>query len=280
MAAVKKSAFMLSSATVMMAPAFSTDVYSLTPEDHSVGMVKEVAIPLESSQIQLTNGVSQATVASRRTSVQPSISFTSYEFTAQNVARSLAMSGTLGAMKRGVLTTAAAAAATELVLGSSPVPGEAGSAITALGDIPAGSTLLVQRPSPSQDYVFPTKSSGAATGAASPWTVPIAANYAIPAGMSFPIGSLVWVVPALRPNIDQDDLFCVKVTGTLDSYDRPVTVVLPKVRVSRGFNLSFTETEYGGMPWELMPLLMSATEATDRLADIGTSAFFDIYIGA
>lgn len=280
MAAVKKSAFMLSSATVMMAPAFTTDVYALTPEDHSVGMVKEVAVPLESSQIQLTNGVSQSVVASRRTSVQPTISFTSYEFTAQNVARSLAMSGTLGTMKRGALTTAAAAADVQLVLESSPVPGEAGSAITALGDIPAGSTLLVQRPSPNQDYVFPTKSSGAATGAASPWTVPIAANYAIPAGMSFPIGSLVWVVPALRPTVDQDDLFCVKITGTLDSYDRPVTVVLPKVRVSRGFNLSFTETEYGGMPWELMPLLMSATEATDRLADIGTNAFFDIYIGA
>ncbi len=280
MAAVKKSAFMLSSATVMMAPAFTTDVYALTPEEHSVGMVKEVAVPLDSSMISLTNGVAQATVASKRTSVQPTISFTSYEFTAENVARSLAMAGEVGVMKRGILTTAAAAEATELVLASDPVPGELASAIAAINDIPSGSTLLVQRPSPNQDYVFPTKSSGAATGPTSPFTVPIAANYAIPAGMSFPIGSKVWVVPALRPTIDQDDLFGIKITGTLDSYDRPVTVILPKVRVSKGFSLSFSETEYGGMPWELMPLLMSATEATDRLADIGTNAFFDIYIGA
>src|SRR3546814_8410534 len=80
-------------------------------------------------------------------------------------------------------------------------------------------------------------------------------------------------------NIDRDDLFCVKIVGTLDSYDRPVTVVLPKVKISRGFNLQFSETEYGGMPWEMQPLLMSATEATDRLADIGTGSFFDIYVG-
>lgn len=281
MAAVQKSAFMLSSATLMMAPAFTTDVYALTPEEHSVGMAKEIAVPMDSSLIELKNGVTQATVASRRTGVQPTISGTVYEFTAKNIARSLAMSGTPTAMKRGVLTTAAAGDDVSLILGSSPVPGEATSAITALGDIPAGSTLLVQRPSPDQDYVFPTKSSGAATGVATPWTVPIAANYKIPTGMSFPVGSLVWVVPAMHiGDLNADDLFCVKITGTLDAYDRPVTVVFPKVRVSKGFNLSFTETEYGGMPWEMMPLLMSGTEAIDRLADIGTAAFGDIYVGA
>src|SRR3546814_13909956 len=72
---------------------------------------------------------------------------------------------------------------------------------------------------------LPTKSSGAATAAAPDFTVPIAANYAIPAGMAFPADSLVWVVPTIKMNIDRDDLFCVKIVGTLASYDRPVTVV-------------------------------------------------------
>src|SRR3546814_1501255 len=85
---------MLSSATVMIGKAFDEDVYSLTPDGHSVGMVKEVSVPMDSSMITLANGVSQAIVASKRTGVQPTISFTSYEFTAQNVMRSLAMNDT------------------------------------------------------------------------------------------------------------------------------------------------------------------------------------------
>lgn len=280
MADVKKNAFMLSSATLMMAPAFVTDVYALTPADHSVGMIREVAVPMESSLIELKNGVAQATVDSKRTNIQPTISGTVFEFTAQNVMRSLAMGGIATAMKRGALDTLAAGDAETLSMISSPVPGEAGSAIAALGDIPVGSTLLIQRPGGETDYVFPTKSTGAATGTG-PFEVPIADDYAIPTDMSFPIGSKVWVVPAIHVgDIAADDLFCVKITGTLSNYDRPVTVVFPKVKVSKGFNLQFTETDYGGMPWDLMPLLLAGSEATGRLADIGTKAFGDIYIGA
>ncbi|WOF44365.1 hypothetical protein KNJ79_05380 [Sphingopyxis indica] len=280
MGAVQKNAFMLSSATLMMAPAFTNDVYALTPGEHSVGMIKEVAVPLDSSMIELKNGVAQATVDSKRTGVQPMITGTAYEFTAANIARSLAMGGTPAAMKRGKLDTALAGDDVSLSLLSDPVPGEATSAITALADIPAGSTLLIQRTGAETDYVFPTKSSGVATGAG-PYVVPLAGNYAIPTDMSFPIGSKVWVAPAMHiGDIYADDLFCVKITGTLSNYDRPVTCVFPKVKVSKGFNLQFTETDYGGMPWELLPLLMSASEAIDRLADIGTGAFGDIYIGA
>src|SRR3546814_6648912 len=97
---------MLSSATVMIGKAVDEDVYSLTPDGHSVGMVKEVSVPMDSSMITLANGVSQAIVASKRTGVQPTISFTSYEFTAQNVMRSLAMNDTAAVLKRGALKAA------------------------------------------------------------------------------------------------------------------------------------------------------------------------------
>src|SRR3546814_7781757 len=157
-------------------------------------MVKEVSVPIDSSMITLANGVSQAIVASKRTGVQPTISFTSYEFTAQNVMRSLAMNDTAAVLKRGALKAALVGAETELTVSSSPIPGEPTSAIAAVGDIPSGSTLLIQKPRPNQAYVFPTKSRGAATAAAPDFTVPIAANYALPAGMAFPADSLVWVV--------------------------------------------------------------------------------------
>src|SRR3546814_13872433 len=74
-------------------------------------MVKEVSVPMDSSMITLANGVSQAIVASKRTGVQPTISFTSYEFTAQTVMRSLAMNDTAAVLKRGALTAALVGAA-------------------------------------------------------------------------------------------------------------------------------------------------------------------------
>src|SRR3546814_18325146 len=104
---------MLSSATVMIGKAFDEDVYSLTPDGHSVGMVKEVSVPMDSSMITLANGVSQAIVASKRTGVQPTIYFTSYEFTAQNVMRPLEMNDNAQVMQRGGQRGALCGAGTE-----------------------------------------------------------------------------------------------------------------------------------------------------------------------
>jgi len=276
---VQKNAFMLSSATLMIAPAFTTPVYDLTPELHSVGLVKEVAVVVDSSSIELTNGVAQATVDTKRTGVSAMISGSVYEMTAQNMSRANALSGATTQVRRGVLAAPLAGAAVSLSIDSDPIPGDVDSAITAIGDIPAGSQILLQRED-GTDYVFPTKSSGVATGAG-PYAVPIAGDYGIPAGMSFPAGTKVYILPAIKvANIDADDLFGVKIVGTLSNYNRPVTFVAPKVKMTKGFNLSFSESDYGGMPWEMKPLILTASEATGRLADIGTRSCGDLYIGA
>src|SRR3546814_13420593 len=114
--------------------------------------------------------------------------------------RSLAMNDTAAVLKRGALKAALVGAETELTVSSSPIPGEPTSAIAAVGDIPSGSTLLIQQPSPNQDYLFPTKSRGAATAAAPHFPVPSPAHYATPAGMALPAASLVWVVPPIQMN--------------------------------------------------------------------------------
>lgn len=282
MADVMKSAFSLSSATIMLGRAFTDDVFALTPSAHSVGMVSEAVVGLDSSITELLNGVSQSTVDAKRTGVASSITGNVYEMTAQNFMRSQAMaSGGNTVVKRGVLSAAAAASAVSLSITSDPIPGEPTSAITAIGDIPAGSTILIQRVNGEQDYVFPTVTSGVATGTG-PYTVPIAGAYAIPSTMSFAAGARVWVVsPVPVGDIDADDLFCVKITGTLSNFDRPVTYIAPKVRMVKGFQLSYNETQYSSMPWELKPLLMSATEAsTGRLAEIGTRRSGRVYVGA
>lgn len=280
MADVQKSAFALSSATLMMAPAFSTPAFDLTPDAHSVGMAQEINVTVDSSVTELLNGVAQALVDSKRTGVRAAISGNVFEYTAQNFMRAQSMSGTAIQPRRGKLTAAAAAGAVSLTIESDPIPGEPLSAITGLGDIPSGSVILIQRADDTA-FVFPTKSSGAATGTG-PYTVPIAGDYDIPAGMSFPIGARVYVVqPVGIANIDADDLFGVKIVGTLSNFDRPVVAVFPKVRVVSGFNLSFTETNYGSMPWQLSPLLLSKTEAASgRLVEIGTRQPGLVYAGA
>lgn len=273
MAQVQTPAFMLSSATLMIAPAFTTDVFALTPALHSVGMVREIAVSVDSSMLELKNGIAQATVDARRTGVSANISGTVFEMTAKNMLVASALDPSAAVVvKRGVLTTAANAAAVALVYNSDPVPGQADSAITAVGDVPSGSTILIQRPGVESDYVFPTVSTGVTTGTG-PWTTPIASGSAIPAGMSFPVGSRVWILtPIPVAQTDADALFGVKITGTLSNYDRPVTAIFPKCRVGKGFNLSYSETDYGSMPWELTPFLLATSEATGRLAEIGTNA--------
>lgn len=281
MADVQKSAFSLSSATMMLGDAFVDDVFALTPAANSVGMSSEVTIAMDSSITELLNGVKQVSVDAKRTGIATSITGNVFEFTAKNFMRAQAMSGSPTQVKRGVLSAAAAGGAVSLSLASDPVPGEANSAITSAADIPAGSTLLIQRVGGETDYVFPTKTSAVPTGAG-PYTVPIAAPYSLPAGMSFPAGSRVWVVsPIGVGSMDADALFCAKITGTLSNYDRPVTFVAPKVRMVRGFNIAFNETAYSSMPWEMKPLILSAGEVATsaRLADIGTRQTGLLYVG-
>lgn len=278
-ASPQKNAFMLTEATVMVAPFGGTPVFDLIPATHSVGMAKEVNVSVESGSIDLTNGVAQALVESRKTNVNATISANIFEYTAQNMFYAQGLSTTATQIKRGKLASIAAAAAATLSVNSDPVPGDAASAITATGDIPSGATLIIQDKN-NPDRVFVTKSSGAATGTG-PYSIPIAGSFVLPAGLGFAVDDYVYVVNQVGiADISEDALVAVKVVGTLSSFARPVVALFPKVRITKGFNVTFTESEYGMMPWEMRPLLLSASEATGRLAEIGTRRPGALYIAA
>lgn len=269
-ASPQKNAFMLTEATIMLAPFGGTPVFDLVPATHSIGMAKEVTVNVESGSIDLTNGVAQALVESRKTNVNATISANVCEYTAQNFMYAQGLSGTATQVKRGVLTANAAAAAVSLSVNSDPIPGDANSAIAATGDVPSGSTLIIQDAN-NPDRVFVTRTSGAATGTG-PYTLPIAGAYATPTGVAFATGDKVYVVNEVGvADISEDNQVGVKIVGTLSSFNRPIVAVFPKVRITKGFNLSFTESEYGMMPWEMRPLLLSASEAAaGRLVEVGT----------
>jgi hypothetical protein len=273
MSTPRRNAFMLSSAELMLVKFGTTPVFDLEPSKHSVGLAQEIAVNLDSSNTDLTAGIAQAIVDSKRTNVQASISGSVREYTAENLLRAQGLSAAAVAPMRGKLTAAAAGGAGSLTLVSDQMPGDASSAIPAGGaSIPAGATILIQDPN-TPELVFPTKTSAASTDAGGTHTVAIAGPYAIPAGMSFPIGANVWVLTDMPiGSMDQNDLFSVKIVGTLANFNRPVVAVFPKVQITKGFSLSFTETEYGAMPWEMRPMLLSASEAAGRLTEVGTRA--------
>jgi hypothetical protein len=273
---VQQNAFLIGDATVMMAPQ-ATDVFSLTPALHSIGMVKAVTVGMEADTIDLRHGIQQNLIDQKRSAVRTPVSFQGFEFTAQNLFRALGYSNVAIQRKHGTLTAPLAAAGTSASVASAPISGDSASGITGVGDIPAGSTLLIQRDADSS-YVFPVRTTGAATGAG-PYTVTLSSG--VPTGMSFAIGDEVWVVNELGVGQQKDtDFFCMKIAGTLSNYDVPIVVVLPKVKVVRGFNLTFSETDYSNMPFEVSPFFLTATEATGRLAEIGTGMTAKAYVGS
>lgn len=275
----KKNAFMLSSASLMIAKFGDPDVtvFDLTPADHGVGLSKEIAVVVDSSNLDLTTGIAQALVDSKRTNVQTAISGTVQEYSADNLLRASGLASPAETAKRGKLTAQADGGAVSLTLVDNPIPGEATSTLgAAAGAIPAGATILIQDPN-TPELIFPAKVKTASTYAAPNHTVDIT-DTPIPTGMTFPVDAVVWVVtPIDAGSLDQGDMFSVKIVGTLANFNRPIVVAAPKCQITKGFNLSFTETQYGGMPWEMRGLLLSASEATGRLAEIGTRCAAKVY---
>lgn len=274
---VKTNAFLLGEATLMIAPyADVASVFELTPAVHSVGMVRNVTLNQESDQVELRKGIQQNLVDSKKSNVRTTLSAEVFEFSAQNLFYSLSVGQAAVSVKRGKLKTAAAGAASTIVVNTDPLPGDATSGISAVGDIPNGATVLLQIPGAgSNDYVLPIRVTAATTVATTDYTVTVA----IPAGMTFPVGTKVWVVNEVPvASTAEQDFFKVKVVGTMSNNERPITLILPKVKITKGFQLQFDEGNYTSMPFEFSPYFLAQSEIAGRLAEIGTAQQGKVYI--
>lgn len=260
MADVKDPKFVIGNATVMLGT-YSENAFGLTPDLHSVGMVKAVTMEQQADQITLRNGVQQITVDSQKSNVNLTTTFEGYEFSARNLMYALGLQGTVVKRLRGSITAAVLAGATTMTVASDPVPGEPLSLIDAVGDIPVGATLLVQKAT-QPDNVIPLKVTATTTGTG-PYVVTFGTSK--PTGITFEIGDKVWIVNEIDAGSTlQDQYFSAKIVGTLSANNEPIVVVMPKVRISRGFNLSFSETDYSNLPFELTPFILSSSEVTAR----------------
>lgn len=266
-AAVKTNNFMLGQATLMIAPfaqAASNIAFDLDPATHSVGLVKNVTMAEESDQVELRSGVKQTLVDSQKSGVRLTLSAEVYEYTGANLMYSLSLNQAVATPKAALLTAAPTTASgeTSLNLGATATSPSSSydAALIVVGDLVAGTTLVV-RGINNTDEIWVTKVQSGSTMS------DVNCKPPLPAGMTDIAagnGAVYLVNEVPVGTTDNQDYFSVKIAGTLANEDKPLVAVYPKCKISKGFNLSFTEDNYGSMPFEISPYLLTR-------ADIGAA---------
>lgn len=221
----KTNAFMLGTATVMLgAPA---DLFNLTPAANSIGLTKNFKLDASATYIKLGQGIQNKTVHSTKTGNDIMATMEAYEYTAKNLTYALGLDG----YNAGAAITAST---TVSVVTSSTVF----SVLSAAGLV-VGRYITLQ--TGYQDQVVVRKITAIA-GVSITVDLPVA-------GLA--IGQTVSACNLIPIGSDKDDVFLsAYVVGTLADKSE-VGILLPKVKVTKGFSLLFGSTDYQNLPLEL-----------------------------
>ena len=240
----KSAAFMLGTATVMLGP--PEDVFDLTPDEHSIGLVKNFKMAPEIESLPLTQGVRNTKVYEVMTGFPISATFDVFEYTARNIAYSIASEG---------FKTEFDTKPTGCMLSAGLVAGATTCDIISSTDISAafttGTWIVIQELVGGRDLVAVARLTSNGTYATNKVTLKFT-NHPIPMGMAFSTNARVRAMSAIglgasyeMPNLG------MKVVGILPERNEPITLICFKVRVVKGFNLSFVTSDYGSMPFEV-----------------------------
>lgn len=208
----KSTSFVLGTATVMIGP--RADVFELTPEEHSIGLVKNFTLSGDPSYLDLTHGVRNTIVYSVMTSFPIKATMEVFEFTSKNLMYGLGLDGT------GLDTTAASTSGTVPTI----FPTAAG-------------WYVCQENTEGRDLVFAGQQ-----------------NADIPDSMGFTAAARIRkmnMVPVGKK--DEQPFLGAKIVGILPEGNEPVTIIIPKMRIQKGFTLAFTTDNYSNMPYEFTP---------------------------
>lgn len=222
--------FAVGTATIMLgAPA---DLRNFTPATHSIGLVKDVKIMAEASYIKLTQGARNSVVHSIKTGEPVSMGAAIYEYNAKNWTYALGFAGYDVA-----LTAASTTVTTALPTGGATVE------VANVAGFNIGDYVMLQVGN--DDQVYPRRISNKTAG--SPSTLVFDAplnNIAIPLGATVRKCS---IVPIGRKS--EQPFLAAKIVGSMaDNVE--VCIEIPKLRVTKGFDLTFQTSDYANMPFE------------------------------
>lgn len=238
----KTSQVLLSTATVMLGA--QEDLLELNPARHSLGLVKNVTLTMDPEFRELTQGITNDVVMSVKVADGSRIAMEVYEYTMRNLAYAAGLDGSVTKYDTmtAVQTTASAPSGVTLDFAAPPT------------DIATGDFISIQG---DEDLVHIGKVLSVAAN-----EVTLEADYAIPVGMTFPAATKVQKVHSIDIGAQTPQAnLAAKITGFIDpTRMQPVTILIPKCRITRGFNLNFTTDNYGNMPFEITPYAQTPSD--------------------
>jgi hypothetical protein len=234
--------FLLSSATVMVGP--QADLHKLNPAEHSIGLVKNFTMNADPTFVELTQGLKNHIVMSVKNGEGIRCSMEVYEYTLRNLAYAAGFDASgAGYDPVDTIWVTSAAIATNTVV-------EVASDITT--DLAAGDYVFLQNGYDDKVHIAKVASAVFAT---SKTTVTFATGYETPVGASFPIGSRLGKVKKLEmgngTNVQPE--LAAKIVGLLPKDNAPFTILLPRMKISKGFGVAFQTDNFGNLPFEFTP---------------------------
>jgi hypothetical protein len=209
------------------------DLFDFTPANHSIGLVKNFNLTVDQSYTDLGQGLTNQTVFSVKTGSKIMATMEAYEYTGKNLTYALGMEG----FNAGDAITASSS-----IIGT-PTPTTTGFTMSAaLVGLAVGDYIKIQTGNNDQVLV---RKVATITGAALTFVDPLPA---IPAE-----GATVAkmnVIPLGSSTACEDTFVAAKIVGTLADCSE-VVLLLPKVKVTKGFNMAFNSNDFQNLPLEL-----------------------------
>lgn len=235
----KTNYFLLSTATVMIGA--MDELHDLNPTEHGIGLVKNFTMSSEPAYTELQQGVKGSVVFSVMTANPVKATMEVFEYTGKNLSYALGLDGaaledTLGASTVGTAVPASPGQNTLLVVSGSTFS--------------AGDTIMIQKDAV-DDFVI-RKIVSISTN-----TLTLDAD--LPA---IGVGAKVKQVNVIDigSKVDQP-FFSAKIAGTLANGEAAV-IEIPKLRITKGFNMAFTSDNYGNLPYEFTVYDLVSTDTS------------------
>lgn len=234
--------FMLGTAEVMIGP--RDKLYELTPEENSVGLVKNFVAEATKEQVELGQGVQNTLVHIRNTGSTARASCEMYEFTSRNLAYALSLDGSSFVDVPGDVKTLTAESTVAGALHTLTTDTPATPQAIAIGD-----TVMLREPG-SQNINMGTVTA-------------IAPNLIVRCDTGtrkFPVGTVVsrCDVLAVGSNSESEE-YAAKVTGQLAD-GTWISIFYPRIRITSGLTMAFQTDNYGNMPLEWRPMQLVSTD--------------------
>lgn len=222
--------FLMGAATLMIGT--QAEAMDLLPATHSLGLVKNFTVTTDPNFATLTQGTKNTEVYSTLTGNAVKASAEVYEYTAKNLAYGLALDGgSLAAKTTSVKSLTAAIVSGDTTMALNNVTGLAVNDYIMISDSTQEDVVLVRKITNIASLVVTVDN--AVNSAWATTTTIITEVNAIDVGST-----------------SNPPFLSAKATGILAN-GTPISIVFPKIRVTKGFNLAFQTQDFGNMPFEI-----------------------------